>query len=167
MKNLITLIIILCASQLLKAQFIDKDGVLRIEKDTFVLKHDLHLAAKAQFYFTWGDPQYMELATNGLIYEMKRGLKDGMYIATFDKELSWKAPIKDTAMVTTIKNGKVHGLLQRWDDEDKKIAEECQYKNGLMDGVRKLYFFDEEGNKYTNIEIFEEGLPVKTLQMEW
>lgn len=167
MNKLIGLIVMLFAFQGLKAQIKDEDGVLRIEKDTFVLKQDLRLASKAQFYFEWGDNEYMELAPNGLIYQMKRGLEDGLYVATFDKIKDFGHSIKDTALVTTMKDGKVHGLLQRWDDEDKLIAEECEYKNGLMNGVRKLYFFDEEGNKYTNIEIFEDGLPVKTLQIEW
>ncbi|MCB0401155.1 MAG: hypothetical protein KDD41_03670 [Flavobacteriales bacterium] len=164
----IIIVTLLCfAFQYIKAQKIDENGVLRMEKDTFVLKHNLHLAAKAQFYFQWGDEKYMELAPNKLIYQMKKGLEDGIYVATFDKELDWQIPIKDTAMVVTMKDGKLSGLLQRWDDEDKLIAEECEYKNGLMHGVRKLYYFNKEGKKLTNIEIYEKGLPVKTLQIEW
>lgn len=135
--------------------------------DTLVLKQNMKGAAKAQFICTWGDSKYMQLHSNKRIYRFKRGLEDGMNIAAFDKDLSWKEPIKDTAMVVVIENGELNGLLRRWDEEDKTIAEECEYKNGLMDGYRKLYFFDEEGNKYTNIEIFKKGLPVKTVQIEW
>ena len=153
--------------KVLKAQDIDKNGVLRINKDTFDLKHNIKLAAKAQFYFEWGDKEYMELHSNKQIYRMKNGLEDGLYVATYDKIKSFKHTIRDTALVVTIKDGEVHGLMQRWDQDDKLIAEECEYKNGLMHGVRKLYFFDQNGNKYTNIEIFEEGLPVEILQMEW
>lgn len=165
MKKIISLIILLFALQYLNAQVKGEDGVLRIEKDTFVLKQDLHLAAKAQFYFEWGDKEYMELAPNGLIYQMKRGLEDGLYVATFDKIKDFGQPIKDTALVTTMKGGKIQGLLQRW--YNGRLEEECQYNNGLMDGVRKLYFYDEEGNKYTNIELYEKGLSAKTLQIEW
>jgi len=168
-KVILSVLIIIGFSsiQATKAQVLDKDGVLRVEKDTFILKHNLRLAAKAQFYFEWGDEEYMELHSNKQIYRMKRGLEDGLYVATFDKIESFGHVIKDTAVVVTMKNGAVHGLLQRWDQDDKLIAEECEYKNGLMHGVRKLYFFDKNGNKYTNIEIFEEGFPVKLLQMEW
>jgi hypothetical protein len=149
--------IILLSIQISEAQSID----------TILLKHNRAIAAKAQFYFIWGDSLYMELHPNKKIYRIRRGLKDGIYIATFDRKLNWKQPIQDTAMVVTILNGKENGLLQRWDESDKKIAEECEYKNGFMNGYRKLYFFDEAGNKYINIEIFENNLPIKTIQTEW
>jgi antitoxin component YwqK of YwqJK toxin-antitoxin module len=135
--------------------------------DTILLKHNVQIAAKAQFYIKWGDDRYMELHPNGSIYQMKRGLNDGIYIATFDKELNWKTNIIDTAMVVTILNGKENGLLQRWDDTDKMITEECEYKDGLMNGFRKLYFFDPSGNKYINIEVYQDGFPVRTIQVEW
>jgi len=156
MKYILFLILAICFS-----------GVKGQTLDTLVLKQNLKGAAKAQFICTWGDAKYMQLHSNKRIFRFKRGLEDGLYVAAFDKELSWKEPIKDTAMVVVIENGELNGLLRRWDDVDKTIAEECEYKNGLMDGYRKLYFFDEEGNKYTNIEIFEKGLPVKTIQIEW
>lgn len=90
-----------------------------------------------------------------------------MYIAVFDKKLSWKHPIKDTAMVVVMENGELNGLLRRWSERDKMIAEECEYVNGMMNGYRKLYFYAPDGNKYTNIEFFEDNLPVKTIQIEW
>lgn len=135
--------------------------------DTLVLRQNLRVAAKSQLICEWGDPEYMELHTNKRIYTFKRGLEDGMYIAVFDKNLSWKKPINDTAMVAVMENGKLNGLLRRWDKEDKLIAEECEYVNGMMNGYRKLYFFDPEGNKYTNIEFFEDNLPIRTIQIEW
>lgn len=135
--------------------------------DTLVLKQNLRVAAKAQLICEWGSPKYMELHPNEKVYTFREGLEDGMYIAVFDKNLNWKKPIRDTAMVAVIENGKLNGLLRRWDDEDKMIAEDCEYVNGMMNGYRKLYFFDPEGNKYTNIEYFEDNLPVKTIQIEW
>ncbi|MFT4526296.1 MAG: hypothetical protein ACI85F_002468 [Bacteroidia bacterium] len=141
--------------------------VLAQTPDTIPLKIDVRLAAKAQFYFAWGDSEYMELAPNGRIYQLKDGLEDGLYVASFDKELSWKKAIGDTAFMATVKDGEIEGVLRRWDDIDKLIAEECEYKNGRMSGYRKLYFFDPEGNRYTNIEVFEDGLPLETLQIEW
>ncbi len=135
--------------------------------DTLVLKQNMKGAAKSQLICSWGSAKYMQLHTNKRIYRFKRGLEDGMYIATFDKDLSWEKPIKDTAMVVVMENGELNGLLRRWDDEDKMIAEECEYKDGLMHGYRKLYFFAPDGKKYTNIELYKNGLPVKTLQVEW
>ena len=51
MKKLTIVICTIFNTQLLNAQIIDKDGVLRVEKDTFDLKHNLNLAAKSQIYF--------------------------------------------------------------------------------------------------------------------
>jgi len=130
-------------------------------QDSVVFKANKRAAAKAQFICIWGDKKYMTLHTNGLIYTFKSGLEDGRYTAFYDKKYT------DSAMTVTFENGKMNGILKRWDDEDLKIAEKVQYENGLMDGYRVLYFFDPEGNEYQNIELFEEGLPVKTIKSEW
>jgi hypothetical protein len=149
----ITIILVAALSQATTAQ----------NTDTLVLKQNLRVAAKAQLICEWGDPEYMELHTNKQIYTFKRGLEDGMYIAMFDKNLSWKKPLKDTAMVAVMENGKLNGLLRRWSDEDKMIEEECEYVNGMMNGYRKLYFYAPDGNKYTNIEFLSACATSRTI----
>jgi len=140
-------------------------GVVAQIPDTLVLKQNIRVAAKAQFICKWGDPEYMELHTNKRIYSFKTGLEDGMYVAVFDKTLNWKDPIKDTAMIVVIEDGELNGLLQRW--YDARIEEECEYVDGMMNGFRKLYFYAPDGIRYTNIELFEDNLPIKTIQIEW
>jgi|GEM_PF-3104639 len=136
-------------------------------QDSIVFKPNKKAAAKAQFICIWGDKKYMTLHTNEKIYIFKDGLEDGRYTAFFDKKY------KDTAMTVTFENGEMNGILKRWtyDDLDEannfKLAEKAQYSNGLKDGYRILYFYDPEGNKYENIELFKEGLPVKTIKSEW
>ena len=129
-------------------------------KDTIILNKNQ--AQKAIFICKWGDPKRMELHSNGKIYQFKRGLEDGMYIAYYDKNLR-----KDTAMVVVMQKGKVDGLMQRWDLYDHLLSEECEYKNGLMDGYRKLYFRSPEGEKLTNIERWEKGIHQEDILLEW
>ena len=69
-------------------------------------------------------------------------------------------------LTSNLKNGTVIGLLKRWDDEDRKVAEECEYFDGELHGYRKLYFYDPNVVKYTNIEQWENGVHIKDIQIE-
>ena len=113
-------------------------------KDTIVLKQNIKIAAKAQHICVWGDPKRMELNSNGKIYQFKNGLEDGKYSAFYDDKY------KNIAMVVVIENGKLNGLLQRW--YNGKLEEECEYKNGVENGWRKLYFYPSEGGIFLNIQ---------------
>ena len=141
-----------------KSQTIENDPFLKRltelkiiaeQPNGIVLKQNVRGAAKAQRICKWGDKKRMELHSNGVIYQFKKGLADGMYTAFYDKNY------KDTAMLCVFENKKINGLLKRWDYGH--LVEEVEYKNGQMIGWRKLYFYDEEGNKYTNIQYVEEG----------
>ncbi|PKP19074.1 MAG: hypothetical protein CVU05_12150 [Bacteroidetes bacterium HGW-Bacteroidetes-21] len=127
-------------------------------KDTIVLKQNIKVAAKAQHICLWGDTKRMELHPNGKIYQFKDNLEDGKYTAFFDKKY------KDTAMVVVIENGELNGLLQRWDDGE--LVEECEYKNGLKNGWRKLYFYTKEHGIFLNIQKCEDGACIE-VHTEW
>jgi len=128
-------------------------------QDTIKLIKNPKLTCSAEII--WGDLRLMEKHSNGVIFQFKSGLEDCEYRAFFDKNY------KDTAMIVQIKKGEIEGLLRRWDDEDKRIAEECEYSNGVMHGYRKLYYFDPNGVKYMNIEQWENGVHIKDIQIEW
>jgi hypothetical protein len=115
---------------------------------------------KEIFSCLWGDKKRMELHSNGIIYQFKSGLKDGMYIAYYDKTLK-----KDTAMIVVIQNGKINGLLQRWSPDSHYLQEECEYKNNMMNGYRKLYFITPDGNKLVNIEKWEDNALQEMIQV--
>ncbi len=127
-------------------------------KDTIVLKQNDSIAAKAQHICIWGDKRRMELHPNGKIYQFKEGLEDGMYTAFFDKKY------KDTAMVVVIENGELNGLLKRW--YNGKLEEECEYKNGLENGWRKLYFYPNKKDTLLNIQKCEDGACIE-IHTEW
>lgn len=130
------------------------------KKDTIVLSQNP--PQRAQFICRWGDPKKMELHPNGIIYQFKEGLENGKYTAFFDKSLK-----KDTALIVVIKNGKVNGLLRRWDNDDFTLAEEAEYKDGKLHGYRKLYFISPDGKRLTNIERWENNVHQEDLQLEW
>lgn len=110
----------------------------------------------------WGDQKRMELHPNGRIYQFKEGLMDGEYIAFYDNTLE-----KDTAMIVIIKNGRLNGLLKRWDDEFHYLSEEAEYKDGKLNGYRKLYFITPESDTLVNIEKWEEAIHHEDIQIEW
>jgi len=121
------------------------------------------LAPKNSYVFCkYGDERFMQLSGNLITYEFKSGLEDGLYIAFFDKKL------KDTAMIAPIVNGEINGVLYRWDIYKKRqeIAEICEYKNGLMNGWRKLYLYDERYGWFINIEKCYDG-GCETIYSEW
>jgi len=127
--------------------------------DTIKLKQEFEGLKK--YFCKWGDSTYMELHSNGLIYQFKKEIADGYYCAFFDLTKN------DTAMTAIIKNGRINGLLRRWSNDDKKIEEECEYVNGKMNGYRKLYYFSPEGSYYLNIMIMEKNVEIKVLQNDW
>src|SRR5690242_19551855 len=69
----------------------------------------------------YGDSLYMEKTTNGREYIFKEGIKDGRWIAFYDKNN------QDTAITCTIIKGKINGELKRWDKEKKYVEEICNY----------------------------------------
>jgi antitoxin component YwqK of YwqJK toxin-antitoxin module len=113
------------------------------------------------------DTSFMDLHSNGKIYKFKSGLPNGEYIAFF-KEVDFKNKINtDTAMTVVIKNGEINGLLRRWDEDDRRLAEECEYVNGSKTGFRKLYFTSEDGTKWMNIEQWESNVLQQFIYTEW
>ncbi len=108
----------------------------------------------------YGNKTYMEKSTNELSYTFKKGIKDGLYIAYYDKHR------KDTAIMCTISNGLINGILTRWDEKKNYVNEKCEYKNGKMNGVRHLYF-NYNGNLYTNIEKWENDVLLEYIKVEW
>lgn len=110
----------------------------------------------------YGDPKIMQLHSNQQIYIFKHGLKDGMYIAYYDKSLK-----KDTAMVATILDGEIEGILQRWSPDDYMLEEEAEYHHGKLDGTRKMYFRTSDGILLTNISVWKENIHQSDVQLEW
>ncbi len=127
-------------------------------KDTIVLNQNTRIAVKAQYICVLGDVKRMELHPNGRIYQFKSGLSDGIYTAFIDDNY------KDTAMVAVLEDGELNGLLIRW--KDNQIAEECEYKNGLKDGWRKLYIYTDNYGRLINIEKCKEGACIE-IYTEW
>jgi hypothetical protein len=150
MKNKLTLLLI----------FLGMNGSLLVAQDTIKLKENKPQTA---FYMCkWGAKNYMELASNKLVYIFKSSLPDGQYVAYFNKCLC-----KDSAMLVVIYKGEIDGVLKRWDKEDKKLAEECEYTNGVMNGYRKLYFYTPDGQRLTNIERWENGVHQEDILITW
>lgn len=141
-------------------------SVLCFSQDTPHFTENKAAAAKGQYICMWGDVDRMTLHTNGRIFIFRSGLKDGRYTAFFDKKY------EDTAMTVTIQNGEINGVLKRWNSNDInkennfKLAEIAQYKNGLMDGFRKVFFYAED-TIYTNIQFFDKAIFVSELKSEW
>ncbi len=112
--------------------------------DTIRLKHNTRIAGVAQYICILGDEKRMVLQGNGKTHGFKEGLEDGMYTCYFDNKY------QDTALVVTVENGKYNGLLKRW--YNGVLIEECEYKNGIKNGWRKLYFhYPEWGGEFLNI----------------
>lgn len=128
--------------------------------DTIVLQKNT--PNKEIYLCLWGDSRFMEPHPNGKLFRFKEGLSDGMYIAFYKNILS-----SDTAMVAVIDNGKLNGLLSRWDQIDYNLAEECEYSNGKISGYRKLYLVTPEGKRLVNIEYWINGIHDKDIIREW
>ncbi len=127
-------------------------------KDTLILKRSVCCENCETIKCVYGDSKYMEIHPNGKIYRFKHGLDDGVYQAFIDDNFI------DTAMIICVIDNDYSGLLIRW--YNGRIAEECEYKNGLMDGWRKLYLYDEEYGEFLNIEKCENGY-CKEVYTEW
>ncbi len=114
------------------------------EKDTIQLYQNEKIAAIAQYNCLLGDTNLMQLHPNGKIYKFKDKLSDGLYCAFVDKNFN------DTAMLVVVENGKYNGLLKRW--HNGELEEECEYKDGLKNGWRKLYLHTKEYGVLLDIE---------------
>lgn len=111
-------------------------------------------------YHVYGNKDLMELHSNGQIYKLKNGVKDGVYVLFYDEDLT------DTAMIACVKDGFVHGEYCFWHPTDKYLEVKANYNYGSLDGERYLYFW-AEGDMYTNIELFRNDTLVEFIQMEW
>jgi antitoxin component YwqK of YwqJK toxin-antitoxin module len=147
-KLQIIFLIVFCLSA--KAQFID----------TIKLKQNP--PQKAIYVTIYGDPSLMELDPNGIIYRFKKDLPDGKYVAFFKKVLNG-----DTAMVAVIKNGRINGLLQRWDNNLHDLSEECEYVDGYKTGFRKLYYTTPDKIRLVNIERWEGSILQEEILTQW
>ena len=155
MKYFKWVVLLTFSSTNLMAQFVD---TIQLKKNPI---------QKTIKILTYGDKAFMELHPNGKIYQFKSGLEDGKYVAFF-KEVNLKKKLNtDTAMLAVIKNGEINGLLQRWDNIDHKLAEECEYVNGRKTGFRKLYYITDDGIKLVNIERWENDVHQQDIFIEW
>lgn len=161
MKNLFTILSVLVSTYVFsQCQDTINFNISLYSKynDTIVLKQNIKAAAKAQYICVWGDESRMELNPNGKIYQFRKGLSDGMYIAFFDKNY------KDTAMVAVIENGELNGVMCRWNNGH--IEEICEYKDGLKNGWRKLYLYMPEYGTLINIQKCKDGACIE-VHTEW
>jgi antitoxin component YwqK of YwqJK toxin-antitoxin module len=155
MRKLLWILLLAGLSKNLKGQFID----------TIQLK--ANPTQKSITIVTYGDTALMELHPNGNIYRFKNGLEDGLYVAFF-KDVNLNKKLRtDTAMLAVFKNGKINGLLRRWDINDNKLSEECEYVNGRKSGFRKLYFSPSEGILLKNIQRWENDILQQDILTEW
>lgn len=92
----------------------------------------------------------------------KEGIEDGVYLIT-----TKKFGQGDTIMIGHIKNGLLNGVLKRWDLKDHYLEEECEYKDGEINGYSKLYFKSKEGVIYTNIYRYINNAVDEENQIEW
>ena len=118
-------------------------------KDTIVLKQNDRAAKKRVVKCKYGRKRYMDKHMNQRTFIFKRGLRDGMYIAFYDKAKT------DTAMVGVIENGLLNGVLYLWDEGKLSIA--AEFKDGVLHGWHKTYFYYEEGT-FLTLEKCEEGV---------
>lgn len=105
---------------------------------------------------------WLEKNSNRKQLVFKQGIEDGKYIITKKK---WGQG--DTVMIGFINNGLLDGMLTRWNAKEHYIEEECEYKDGKMEGIRKLYFKGKDGVIYVNIYRYVENMLYEEIQVEW
>jgi len=111
-------------------------------------------------YCQYGDSQFMELHTNGRIYQFKSGIKDGLNVAFYDNKY------QDTAMVAVVTNGEMEGVVRRWNKKGNYIESECEYTSGFKNGYCNYYLI-MDGEKLTNVSRYKMGFNDGDIRIEF
>lgn len=134
-----------------------------IIKGVFVFLLTLTCVTNAQEInrILYGDPKFMKLSENKIIYSFKEGLENGTWIAYYDTALI------DSAILTTVIDGKIIGPYKRWDKTYKYVAESGNLVDGMRDGLFYFRLLNDDGKIYLNIEKWDMDKFVEYIQQEW
>jgi|GEM_PF-5001684 len=111
-------------------------------------------------YLVYRQGKYLELSSNKVLLDLKRGIPDGKYMAFYDKKF------RDSALVAIVVNGMVQGEQRRFDKKEKYLWDRCEYHDGKMNGLRFTYV-KINGVIFENITRYEDDVLVETIKTEY